>query len=174
MIGVMRISCGSPIGSWMKNCPYSLSVVVMRASSTKMRMVVMPSGITYEIHVMVMACGCSVRVATMTVRFLVIVREWVSMSYLIVSMPPMGLPVMCPTMRPIVVWRVMMARMVVMGRWVCVMVRSGVMVPGMVMSCGVMASKLSSMMFRRCMNRMGVVNVLLRMRMSPCCVLVHI
>jgi hypothetical protein len=126
---------------------------------------------------MIVPSGRAVRVTAMTVWFLMVVREWIIMSYLIISVPPVRFPVMGPTMRSIIVWRMMMARMVVMRTRMSIMMRGGVVVPGMVMRCSSMTSRYvlaTTTMACRVVDPVCVVNMLLRMRVSPGGMLMHI
>ena len=73
--------------------------------------------------VVVAALSASMAVPAMSVWFLMIVREGIMMTQLVISMPPVWIPVMCSSMGTVIM-RVMTRAIVVMV-WIGMVSRSG-------------------------------------------------
>ena len=117
------------------------------------------------------------RVPPMPVWFLMVVREWVPVTYLVISVPPVRFPVMSSTMGCIIVGGMVMARMVVMRIGVSIMMGGGVVMPGVVMISRVVGGWYTltpPVRMCRVMNPVSMVNMLLRMGVSSRRVLMHI
>ena len=119
---VLSICCGvMRVAAMMWGMAIGVRVVFMPVLMT-----VMSAKITVINARVMMAVPVPVCVVSVSIRFLVVMGEWIVMTQLEIGMPPMAVVVVCSTMWPIVMGMVVVPAVVMVWRRMVMMVRSTV------------------------------------------------